>query len=118
MAAATREGKSFPREIEPRPSSKTAGKSLITECHVQPFELVLSAFALELMRKHQPDFDRVREFTRSPKAFLKYMDLAGLIALGVKRRATLTKHMGAGVAYKVACEAMCPVLSVGARFRG
>jgi hypothetical protein len=26
--------------------------------------------------------------------------------------------MGAGVAYKVACEATCPVLSVGARFRG
>lgn len=30
------------------------------------------------MRKHQPDFDRVIEFTRSPKAFLKYMDKAGL----------------------------------------
>jgi len=53
---------------------------LITDCHVhiQPFELVLSPPALELMRKHQPDFDRVLEFTRSPKAFLKYMDEAGL----------------------------------------
>ena len=30
------------------------------------------------MRKHQPDFDRVLEFTRSPKAFLRYMDEAGL----------------------------------------
>ena len=30
------------------------------------------------MKKQQPDFDRVLEFTRSPKAFLKYMDQAGL----------------------------------------
>jgi predicted TIM-barrel fold metal-dependent hydrolase len=30
------------------------------------------------MRKHRPDFDRVLEFTRSPKAFLKYMDQVGL----------------------------------------
>ena len=53
---------------------------MITDCHVhiQPFELVLSPPALELMRKHQPEFDRVLEFTRSPKAFLKYMDEAGL----------------------------------------
>jgi protein involved in temperature-dependent protein secretion len=53
---------------------------LITDCHVhiQPFELLLSPSALELMIKHQPDFDRVLEFTRSPKAFLKYMDQAGL----------------------------------------
>lgn len=53
---------------------------MITDCHVhiQPFELLLSPPALELMRKHQPDFDRVLEFTRSPKAFLKYMDEAGL----------------------------------------
>ena len=40
-----------------------------------------------------------------------------LIVLGVKRSAALTKHLGAGVAYKVACEATCPVLTVGARFR-
>ena len=53
---------------------------MITDCHVhiQPFELLLSPPALELMRKHQPDFDRVLEFTRSPRAFLKYMDEAGL----------------------------------------
>jgi hypothetical protein len=53
---------------------------LITDCHVhiQPFELVLSPPALDLMKKHQPDFDRVLEFTRSPKAFLKYMDKVGL----------------------------------------
>src|ERR1019366_620538 len=53
---------------------------LITDCHVhiQPFELLLSPPALELMKKHQPDFDRVLEFIRSPKAFLKYMDEVGL----------------------------------------
>jgi nucleotide-binding universal stress UspA family protein len=41
---------------------------------------------------------------------------ADMIVLGVKRPAALTKHLGAGVAYKVACEATCPVLSVGARY--
>jgi predicted TIM-barrel fold metal-dependent hydrolase len=53
---------------------------LITDCHIhiQPFQLLLSPPALELMKKHQPNFDRVLEFTRSPKAFLKYMDEAGL----------------------------------------
>ena len=44
--------------------------------------------------------------------------MADMIVLGVKRPAAVTKHLGAGVAYKVACEATCPVLSVGARFRG
>jgi len=43
---------------------------------------------------------------------------ADMIVLGVKRPAAVTKHLGAGIAYKVACEAACPVLSVGARFRG
>ncbi len=39
-----------------------------------------------------------------------------MIVLGVKRPALLTKHLGEGVAYKVACDAPCPVLSVGARY--
>jgi len=53
---------------------------VITDCHIhiQPFELLLSPPALELMRKDQPDFDQVLEFTRSPRAFLKYIDKAGL----------------------------------------
>src|SRR3989442_1406873 len=61
-------------------ASRDQASSLITDCHVhiQPFELVLSPPALELMKRHQPDFDRVLEFTRSPKAFLKYMDKVGL----------------------------------------
>jgi len=41
---------------------------------------------------------------------------ADMIVLGVKRPGALTKHLGEGVAYKVACEAPCPVLSVGARY--
>jgi uncharacterized protein len=53
---------------------------LITDCHVhiQPFEILLSPPAMELMRRQQPDFDRVMEYTRSPKAFLKYMDEQGI----------------------------------------
>ncbi len=39
-----------------------------------------------------------------------------MIVLGVKRPWALTKHLGEGVAYKVACDAPCPVLSVGARY--
>jgi len=37
-----------------------------------------------------------------------------MIVLGVKRPAALTKHLGGGVAYRIICEAPCPVLSVGA----
>jgi nucleotide-binding universal stress UspA family protein len=40
-----------------------------------------------------------------------------LIVMGVKRPGILTKHLGAGVAYKIACEASCPVLSVGSRYQ-
>ena len=39
---------------------------------------------------------------------------ADMIVLGVKRPAALTKHLGGGVAYRVTCEACCPVLTVGA----
>ena len=53
---------------------------MITDCHVhiQPFELLLNPPSLELMRKQQPQFEQVLEYTRSPKAFLKYMDRVGL----------------------------------------
>lgn len=41
---------------------------------------------------------------------------ADMIVLGAKRKQpiTVTKHVGTGVAYKVACEALCPVLLVRA----
>ncbi len=53
---------------------------MITDCHVhiQPFEMLLSPPAMELMRRQQPDFDRVMEYTRSPKAFLEYLDGQGI----------------------------------------
>ncbi len=53
---------------------------MITDCHVhiQPFELLLNPPSLELMRKQQPQFEQVLEYTRSPKAFLKHMDRVGL----------------------------------------
>lgn len=43
-------------------------------------------------------------------------DDVDMIVLGVKRPVPLTKHLGQGVAYKLACEAPCPVLSVSARY--
>ena len=41
-----------------------------------------------------------------------------LIVLGVKRPAALTKHLGAGAAYRIVCEALCPELSVGSQYHG
>jgi uncharacterized protein len=34
--------------------------------------------ALELMKQHRPNFEQIAEFSRSPKAFLKYLDAAGI----------------------------------------
>jgi len=36
------------------------------------------ASALELMKRKRPDFDRIAEFCRSPKSFLKHLDAAGV----------------------------------------
>jgi len=51
---------------------------MITDCHVhiQPIEL-FKPEALALMRKRK-DFDRVAEYCRSPKAFLKHLDEIGI----------------------------------------
>jgi nucleotide-binding universal stress UspA family protein len=43
-------------------------------------------------------------------------DDVDLIVMGVKSPTPLTKHLGEGVAYKLACEAPCPLLSVSARY--
>ena len=40
--------------------------------------MLLSPPAMELMRRQQPDFERVMEYTRSPKAFMEYMDAQGI----------------------------------------
>ena len=66
---------------------------------------------------HDPEY--MVEFGPAAETIVKIAaGMADMIVLGVKRPAALMKHLGAGVAYKVACEATCPVLSVGARFRG
>jgi uncharacterized protein len=52
---------------------------MITDCHVhiQPIEL-FNPEALALMKKSRKDFDRVAEYCRSPKAFLKHLDDIGI----------------------------------------
>ncbi len=64
---------------------------------------------------HQPEFKV--EFGPPAETIVKMAETADMIVLGVKRPAPLTKHLGAGVAYRVACDARCPVLSVGPRYR-
>jgi|SRR5713226_8629715 predicted TIM-barrel fold metal-dependent hydrolase len=52
---------------------------LITDCHIhiQPMEM-LKPEAFELIKSKAADFDRITEFCRSPKAFLKYLDASGV----------------------------------------
>ncbi len=64
---------------------------------------------------HAPEYKV--EFGSPAETIVKTAETADMIVLGVKRPKALTKHLGAGVAYKVACEATCPVLSVGAGHR-
>ena len=40
--------------------------------------MFLVRLALELMKKQRPNFDQIAEFCRSPQAFLKYLDAAGV----------------------------------------
>jgi len=64
---------------------------------------------------HKPEY--VVHFGPAAETIVKIAaQTADMIVLGVKRPAALTKHLGEGVAYKVTCEAPCPVLSVGARY--
>ena len=58
---------------------KERNGDLITDCHVhiQPHDM-LHAPARELIRSHSPDFERIIEFSRSPKSFLKYLDVSGV----------------------------------------
>ena len=60
---------------------------------------------------HEPEY--LVRFGPPIETILKSAKDVDLIVLGVKRPMALTKHLGAGVAYKIACEAPCPVLSVG-----
>ena len=52
---------------------------MITDCHIhiQPLEMFKPA-ALELMKKKRPNYDQIVECCSSPKAFLNYLDQAGV----------------------------------------
>ena len=55
------------------------GIRLITDCHIhiQPMEM-FKPQALELIRGKRTDFAKIEGFCRSPRAFLKYLDAAGV----------------------------------------
>jgi len=66
---------------------------------------------------HEPEY--VVEFGFPAEMIVKIAgESVDMIVLGVKRPGALTKHLGEGVAYKVACDAPCPVLSAGAWYHG
>lgn len=52
---------------------------MITDCHVhiEPLHMFKPG-ALELIKNKRPDFERILEFGKSPKAFLKHLDQAGI----------------------------------------
>ncbi len=52
---------------------------MITDCHIhiQPVEM-FNAAALAAMKRKRQNFDQIVEFCRSPKAFLKHLDAAGV----------------------------------------
>ena len=54
-------------------------KNLITDCHVHihPLDMIKPA-SLELIQRKRPHFERIEEYCRSPRAFLKYLDGAGV----------------------------------------
>ncbi len=64
---------------------------------------------------HEPEY--LVQFGSPAETIVKTAETADMVVLGVKRPRALTKHFGAGIAYQVACEAPCPVLSVGAQYR-
>jgi predicted TIM-barrel fold metal-dependent hydrolase len=53
---------------------------LITDCHVhiQPLDLILKQEALALMRDGRPEYQQMLEFSRSPRAFLNFLDSIGV----------------------------------------
>jgi predicted TIM-barrel fold metal-dependent hydrolase len=53
--------------------------SMITDCHIHisPLEMFKPA-ALELMRAKRTNFAEIESYSKSPRAFLKYLDTAGV----------------------------------------
>jgi len=111
-------------------------RARLTFLHASPFPLTLPEFRPEDPKERLAYWkDRLRalipkgtQLWHEPEYMVQFGPPAEIISriaaqsvdmivLGVKRKrpTTLTKHLGAGVAYKVACDAPCPVLSVGAR---
>ena len=66
------------RSIQP-PALASSRIRLITDCHVhiQPMEM-FKPQALELIRGKRANFAQIEEFCRSPRAFLKFLDAAGV----------------------------------------
>ena len=52
---------------------------MITDCHIHihPLEMIKPA-ALDLIRQKRPHWEKIEEFCRSPKAFLKHLDAEGV----------------------------------------
>jgi predicted TIM-barrel fold metal-dependent hydrolase len=52
---------------------------MITDCHIHisPLDMFKPA-ALQLMRANRENYAQIEEYCRSPKAFLKYLDTAGI----------------------------------------
>src|SRR5579884_3541988 len=52
---------------------------MITDCHVhiQPMEMLKPA-ALETFKTKRPNWEQIVELSRSPQAFLKHLDAAGV----------------------------------------
>ena len=52
---------------------------MVTDCHIHigPIDLY-KPHALELMKRKRANFDEIVEYSRSPKAFLKYLDRCGV----------------------------------------
>ncbi|MGA8865255.1 MAG: amidohydrolase family protein [Gallionella sp.] len=52
---------------------------MITDCHIhiQPLEM-FKPEALRLMKAKRPEFPQIEEFCRSPRAFLRHLDKAGI----------------------------------------
>ncbi|MGZ4826475.1 MAG: universal stress protein [Terriglobales bacterium] len=86
-----------------------------------PYELVADSekrlrelIPLHNSLRHQPEF--MVQFGDAADTILRMAkDEVDLIVLGAKQSWTLAKHLGGSVAYRVVCEASCPVLSVGGK---
>lgn len=89
---------------------------------ISPYEAVASGEKqlYELIPKDKPlwhEPECMVQFGDPAATILRFAERdVDMIVFGVKRSGVLAKHLGGSVAYRVVCEAPCPVLSVGAQF--